>query len=180
MTEKVLIISSSPRKNGNSAALAGQFAKGAADAGNEVELIYVEDIKPEFCKGCLYCQTHENCIIRDNMKNVLARVQNADVLVFATPVYYYSVSGQLKTFLDRLNPLFVRKNRFRDVYVIAACADDDVSAFDGVIKAIEGWIECFDGVELKGKILCGSVTAPGDINGNAKLGEAYRAGKNIN
>lgn len=68
MTEKVLIISSSSRKNGNSAALAGQFAKGAADAGNEVELIYVEDIKPEFCKGCLYCQTHENCIIRDNMK----------------------------------------------------------------------------------------------------------------
>lgn len=179
MSEKVVIISSSPRKNGNSAMLAKQFAKGASDAGSDVLSFDVNDIKPEFCRGCLYCQSHGDCVISDGMKEVVDCVQKADVLVFATPVYYYSVSGQLKTFLDRLNPLFTRKNNFKSVYLISTCADEDESAFDGTIKAVEGWIYGFEGVELKGKVLCGGVTAPGDIKGNQKLAEAYDAGNKI-
>ena len=138
MNKKVVIVSSSPRKNGNSETLAKEFARGASDAGNQVEFITVRELKLEFCRGCLYCQSYDKCVISDSVKDLLGTVQNADVLVFATPVYYYSVSGQLKTFLDRLNPLFPRENKFKDVYIVATCADEEASAFDGAVKAVEG------------------------------------------
>lgn len=179
MSKKVVVISSSPRKKGNSDMLAKEFAKGASDAGNEVKYIAVRDLNLQFCRGCLYCQSHEKCVISDSVNGLLDDVQNADVLVFATPVYYYSVSGQLKTFLDRLNPLFPRENKFKSVYLISACAEEEYSAFDGTIKAVEGWIDCFEGVSLADKILCPSVTDIGEIRGNKALEEAYAKGKNI-
>lgn len=179
MNKKVVIISSSPRKNGNSETLAKEFAKGATDAGNQVEFITLKDLKLEFCRGCLYCQSHDRCVITDSVGALLGNVQNADVLVFATPVYYYSVSGQLKTFLDRLNPLFPRENKFRDVYLVATCADIENSAFEGTVKAVEGWIECFEGVKLAGTVLCQGVTDVGDVNDKEELKTAYEAGKNV-
>lgn len=179
MNKKVVIISSSPRKNGNSETLAKELAKGAADAGNQVEFITLKDLKLEFCRGCLYCQSHDRCVISDSVNGLLESVQNADVLVFATPVYYYSVSGQLKTFLDRLNPLFPRENKFRDVYLVATCADIENSAFEGTVKAVEGWIECFEGVKLAGTVLCPGVTDVGDVNDKEELETAYEAGKNV-
>ena len=179
MNKKIVIISSSPRKNGNSETLTKEFAKGAADAGNQVEFIALRDLKYEFCRGCLYCQSHDRCVISDSVNGLLEKVQNADVLVFATPVYYYSVSGQLKTFLDRLNPLFPRENKFRDVYLVATCADIENSAFEGTVKAVEGWIECFEGVKLAGTVLCPGVTDVGDVNDKEELETAYEAGKNV-
>lgn len=179
MNKKVVVISSSPRRNGNSETLAREFAKGATEAGNSVEFIEVRDLDLKFCRGCLYCQSHDGCVIPDSVNGLLSVVQNAEVLVFATPVYYYSVCGQLKTFLDRMNPLFPRENRFKDVYVVATCADGDINAFDGTVKAIEGWVDCFEGVRIAGKILCPDVTDVGDVRGNAALKEAYEAGKNV-
>lgn len=179
MNKKVVIVSSSPRKNGNSETLAKEFARGASDAGNQVEFITVRELKLEFCRGCLYCQGHDKCVISDSVKDLLGTVQNADVLVFATPVYYYSVSGQLKTFLDRLNPLFPRENKFKDVYIVATCADEEASAFDGTVKAVEGWVDCFEGVSIAGKILCPCVSDVGDVKGNVALKKAYETGKNV-
>lgn len=74
------------------------------------------------------------------------------MLVFATPIYYYEMSGQLKTFLDRMNPLYPKENSFREVYLLAASADDAPEAMDGAVKGIEGWVACFDGVCLKGVV----------------------------
>ena len=118
--KKIIVVTSSPRKNGNSEILAQRFAAGATAAGNEVKFIAVRDIGLKFCTGCLYCNTHNRCVLDDGMNGLYEDFQNADILVFATPVYYYAVCGQMKTLLDRLNPLFARKNKFQDVYLLLA------------------------------------------------------------
>ena len=97
MRKNVLILSSSPRKGGNSETLAAAFAEGAQEAGNQVETVYLRDMQYGFCKGCLACQKPGHCVIKDDAVEIVTKMHDADVLVFATPVYYYSVSGQLKT-----------------------------------------------------------------------------------
>ena len=106
MGKKVLIISSSPRKNGNSETLADAFANGAQEAGHSVETVHLREKQMGFCKGCLACLKLGRCVIQDDAVEIAAKMHDANVLVFATPVYYYCVSGQLKTMLDRADPLF--------------------------------------------------------------------------
>ena len=106
-------------------------------------------------------------------------ISKMPVLVFATPVYYYAVSGQLKTFLDRLNPLYVRDNKFKEVYLLTTAADNDESAMDGAVKDLQGWIDCFNGVTLKGVIRGVGVTEKGAVNNTAFPEQAYNMGKNV-
>ena len=106
-------------------------------------------------------------------------MQNADVLVFATPVYYYAVSGQLKTFLDRLNPLYPRENNFKEVYLLATSAEGEESAMDGSVKDVQGWIDCFDGVTLKGVLRGIGVNDKGDVLSTDFPAKAYEMGKNV-
>ena len=161
--KKIIVVSSSLRKGGNSETLARAFADGAKSAGNSVEVISLKDVDLKFCVGCLYCQSHDKCVLKDDMNDLYDNFQNADVLVFATPIYYYAVSGQLKTFLDRLNPLYPRENKFKDVYLLATAADEEESAMDGAVKDIQGWIDCFDGVKLKGVLRGVGVIDKGDV-----------------
>ena len=88
------------------------------------------------------------------------------------------MSGQLKTFLDRLNPLYVKHNNFKEIYLLATCADDSASAIDKTIVALNGWIECFDGVELKGTLLATSVTEQNTLTEEFK-NKAYSLGASI-
>jgi multimeric flavodoxin WrbA len=177
--KKIVVISSTLRRGGNSEILAEEFANGASDAGNDVEVINLKGLNLKFCVGCMYCQDHDSCVLNDDMNDILSKIQTADVLVFATPIYYYSVSGQLKTFLDRLNPLYVRNNNFEEVYLLATCADSEKSALNGAIKDIEGWVSCFDGVQLKGVIYGTDATDAGDIQKTDKPRLAYEMGKNV-
>ena len=177
--KKVIVVSSSPRKGGNSDILAQKFAEGALAAGHSVKNVAVSDLNLKFCIGCLYCQSHYKCVLGDGMNNLYTDVQNADVLVFATPVYYYSVCGQLKTFLDRLNPLYPRKNKFKEVYLLATAAEDDENAMNGSVSDIQGWIDCFDGVELKGVLRGVGVEGKGEINSTDFPQKAYEMGKNL-
>ena len=177
--KKIIVVTSSPRKNGNSEILAQKFAEGAKAAGNEVQFVAVRDIDLKFCTGCLYCNTHDKCVLSDGMNGLYESFQNADVLVFATPVYYYAVSGQLKTFLDRLNPLYVRDNKFKEVYLLTTAADNDESAMDGAVKDVQGWVDCFNGVTLKGVIRGVGVTEKGEVNNTAFPEQAYNMGKNV-
>ncbi|MCD8309263.1 MAG: flavodoxin family protein [Clostridia bacterium] len=177
--KKVVIISSSPRKGGNSEILAQKFAEGAIAAANQVHIFYVRDIDLKFCTGCLYCQQHGKCILNDGMNGLYDTIQNADVIVLATPVYYYSVSGQLKTFLDRLNPLYARTNAFKDFYLITTAAEDEEHTLDGTITAVQGFIDCFEGTSLRGVLRGTGVTEKGEINNTACPAAAYEMGKNI-
>lgn len=177
--KKIVVVSSSPRKGGNSETLAHKFAEGAREAGHDVQIVNVREIGLKFCTGCLFCQTHQTCILQDGMKVLYESFRAADTLVFATPVYYYSVSGQLKTFLDRLNPLYVGEKSFREVYLLATAADEDPKAIDGAITAVQGWVDCFDGVALKGVLRAVGVTDRGEIDKTDFPKQAYDMGRAV-
>ncbi len=179
MNKKVLIISSSLRKGGNSEMLAKEFEKGALKSGNEVEIVYLRDKSIGFCRGCLACLKLGKCVIGDDAVEIAEKIKNADVLVFATPVYYYSVSGQLKTMLDRANPLYDSDYRFTDVYLLSTAAEDEKTTVEGTEKTVQGWIDCFERARLSGVIFAGGVNDVGDIAGHKGLTEAYEAGKNV-
>lgn len=152
MSKRILVISTSPRMGGNSETLADEFIKGAKEAGHETEKVCLYDKTIKFCKGCLACQETEACILHDDASAIVDRMRQADAVVFATPVYFYEMSGQLKTFLDRTNPLFPGEYSFRDIYLLATSADEAESSMDGAVKGIEGWISCFELARLAGVV----------------------------
>ena len=179
MSKKVLIISSSPRKGGNSETLAAAFAKGAQEAGHQVETVFLREKQVGFCKGCLACLNLGHCVIQDDAVEIAAKMHDADVLAFATPVYYYCVSGQLKTMLDRTNPLFGTDYAFTKAYLLATAAEAEPETVEGTEKAIQGWVDCFERCELADTIFAGGVNNIGDIAGHPALERAYRVGKEI-
>ena len=109
---KSLIISSSLRKGGNSETLCDAFQKGAEEAGYQVEKVSLAGKQLAFCQGCLSCQETRHCILHDDAEAITAEMKASDVIVFASPVYYYGLTGQLKTLLDRANPLFASDYKF--------------------------------------------------------------------
>lgn len=179
MAKKIIVVSSTFRKRGNSQILADEFSRGARESGNEVREIALRDMDLKFCIGCLNCLKTGKCVHKDGMNEVCEQVSNADILVFATPVYYYGMSGQLKTFLDRLNPLYGGDNAFKEVYLLATSAEDDKHAMDGAIKGIQGWIDCFDGVTLKKVVYGTGLNGVGEAAGGQAAKEAYEAGKAV-
>ena len=179
MAKKVLVISTSLRHQSNSEILADSFIEGAQSAGNSVEKISLRDKEIAFCKGCLACQQLQKCVIEDDAQTIAEKMKLAEVIVFATPIYYYEMSGQLKTFLDRMNPLYGRDNRFREVYLLASAADTEASAMDGAAKGVQGWIDCFDGVVLKGVVRGTGAEKAGDIRATNAVKAAYEMGKAV-
>ena len=103
---KVLVITTSLRAKSNSDILAERLIAGAQDAEHEVEHISLKGKDIRFCIGCLACQKTQKCVLKDDAVEIAEKVKNADTLVFATPIYYYEMSGQMKTLLDHLNPLY--------------------------------------------------------------------------
>lgn len=176
---RITVISSSLRRNSNSEMLADEFIRGAKESGNEAEKITLGGKKINFCIGCLSCQKTGRCVIKDDCAEINEKIHNAEVLVFATPIYYYEMSGQLKTVLDRANPLYGSDYRFKDVYVLSTAAEDGVYVPKRAEEGICGWIDCFERARLAGTVFVGGVNAPGDINGNAGLQKAYELGKSI-
>ncbi len=176
--KNILIISSSPRKNGNSETLAASFAKGVAEAGNKVETIYLREKQINFCRGCMACAKLGHCVIKDDAVEIAAKMHDADVLVFASPVYYYSVSGQLKTMFDRANPLYGTDYAFKKIYFLSTAAEDEDYTNEGAVKAVQGWIDCFERATLSGVVFAGGVNDVGDIKDHPAIQEAYEMGKN--
>ncbi|MFA7032983.1 MAG: flavodoxin family protein [Bacilli bacterium] len=178
--KRIIIISSSLRAGSNSEILARSFEKGATDSGNTVQYISLKNKHIEFCKGCLACQKNHRCVIKDDVEEIINEVKKSDVVVFSTPIYYYEMSGLLKTLLDRMNPIYGSDYRFREVYVIATAADEDNHAFDRAYNGISGWVECFEDVELKGIIRGGGISEPLEANKHQdKIKESYDLGRSI-
>ena len=164
MSKKVLVISTSPRKGGNSDVLADEFVRGAQEGGNSVEKVTLYDKVIGFCKGCLVCQSTRRCVIRDDADAIAQKMLTADVIVFATPIYYYGMCGQMKTMLDRSNPLFSADYAFRDIYLLSAAAEEDSHTPDGAVTGLQGWIDCFGKARLAGTVFAGGVTAVGELS----------------
>ena len=180
MSKKVLIISTSPRKNGNSHILAEEFQKGAALAGHDTELISPRDKKLNFCQGCLACTKLGRCVIDDDANQIVAKMKDADVIVWATPVYYYDMSGQMKTMIDRANALYNLDYAIRDVYLLASAAEEEESAVDGTINGLNGWIACLEKTRLCGVVRGVGAEDPGDIKNQKDIMEAaFNMGKAV-
>lgn len=178
--KKIVIISTSLRKGSNSEVLASEVERGAKEAGHEVEFISLKDKEIKFCKGCLACQKTGRCVINDDVNDILDKVMKADVIVWATPVYYYEMSGQMKTLIDRLNALYELDYKFREVYLITTSADNSEGVIDTVLSGLKGWLACLDKAKLCGYLDGGGVNDSGEVWNNAALTEqAYNMGKNI-
>lgn len=180
MSKNIVVVSTSIRPRSNSERLARRFAEGAKEAGNQVELISLKGKQIGFCKGCLACQKTGVCVIKDDAVEIEKKVCEADVVVWASPIYYYGMSGQMKTLIDRLNPLYVKPYRFKDVYFLATATEDAASTPLYALGGVKGWVECFKGVTLKGCLFAGGYGEPASIEGSRKLDEAYEMGKSIN
>lgn len=177
---KVLIISTSLRANSNSEYLAHECERGAIEAGNEAEFISLKGKSIGYFIGCLACQSIGHCVIKDDAAEFCEKVKNADVLVFATPIYYYEMSGQMKTLLDRLNPLFPTDYRFRRVYMIATAAEDSDSAFEKAYNGLLGWVDCFERAELCGLVTGGGLTDGGEARADVNAAKrAYELGRSL-
>ena len=179
MSKNIFVISTSPRKGGNSETLADAFIRGAREAGNQVEKVCLYDKTIGFCKGCLACLKSHRCVIHDDADIIAQKMKEADVLVFATPIYYYEMCGQMKTMLDRANPLYDSDYRFKDVYLLAAAAEEEDSAVEGAVKGLSGWVSCFPKASLSGTVFGGGADAVGAINGHPALEQAYEMGKTV-
>ena len=177
---KVLVITTSLRARSNSDRLAEELIRGAAEAGHEVEHISLKEKTIGFCKGCLVCQKTQRCVIRDDAVEIAERVKNADTLVFATPIYYYEMSGQMKTLLDRLNPLFPSDYRFRNVYMLSVAAEDETYVPEKAVSGLHGWVDCFEKAELVDTLFCGGINDAGEAEHHqAKLEKAYEFGRHL-
>lgn len=176
--KKVLIIAGSPRKNGNSDLLAQQFAKGAEESGNQVEIVYLRDLSINYCVGCLACQKTGRCFQKDDANALLPKMMEADVVCFSCPVYYYSVSGQMKTFIDRMNPLYDRM-KDKDFYYMLTAQDDSHKQLDRAFDVFDGFADCFDDIRRAGRVYGGGADKKGEVKELPAYNEAYEMGKRI-
>ncbi len=177
---KILVITTSLRAKSNSDLLAARLIAGAADAGHEVEQISLRGKEIRFCIGCLACQKTQQCVLKDDAIRIAEQVKNADTLVFVTPIYYYEMSGQMKTLLDRMNPLYASDYRFRKVYLLSCAADDAEETPERALNGLQGWIDCFPKAELGGSLFCGGIDAPGAAAGSTEaLESAYAFGRSL-
>ena len=181
MGKNIIILNGSPRKNGNTAALCAEFARGAIENGNTVTEFYLHGMDIRGCLGC--CRGGSDpaspCVQKDDMDKIYPVYKEADIVVLASPLYYWTLSGQLKTAFDRLfavaecDPNY-RNPKKQTVLLMAAEGHDFEESlywYDRLHKHL-GW-------KSLGKVLCGEVMEVGDIKGRKELTDAYELGKSI-
>ncbi len=177
---KVLIITTSLRAKSNSDVLAERLLAGAKDAGHDVEMISLKGKTIKFCIGCLACQKTQQCVLKDDAVSIAEKVKNADTLVFVTPIYYYEMSGQMKTLLDRMNPLYPSDYKFRKVYLLSVAAEDEEQTPEKAVSGLQGWVDCFEKAELVSSLFCGGINNAGEAIGKKdEQDEAYQFGKSL-
>ena len=179
MSRNILVLSCSPRKGGNSDTICDQFIDGARSVGNNVEKIHFKDRKINFCTGCGTCINRTNrCPQKDDMPEILEKMIGADVIVMATPIYFYSISGQMKTLIDRCCSRYTEISG-KDFYFIMTAADGSKSAMDRGLEDFRGFLACLNDAKERNVIRGTGVWNVGDVKGNAVLKEAYETGAAI-
>ena len=177
MSKKVLIISSSPRKGGNSDVLCDQFLLGAKEAGHTVEKVFLREHKINYCLGCGVCNNTHVCVQKDDMKGLLEKMVDADVIVLATPVYFYTMDAQLKTFIDRCVSRYTEISN-KEIYFIVAAADTNKDNLAPAIEGLRGFTrDCLEGSKEKGIIYGTGAWQVGEIKTLPAYKKAYEMGK---
>lgn len=175
--KNVLILSGSPRKGGNSDLLCDEFMKGALEAGHRVEKIRVAEKKIACCRACYVCKTGK-CAIDDDMGEVLQKMIDADVLVLASPVYFYSIDAQLKAVIDRSVARWLEV-KDKELYYIMTAAEDTPAAMETTLACLRGYADCVEGAREMGVIRGTGVYHKGEIRSHPAMGEAYEMGRRV-
>ncbi|MEI6059630.1 MAG: flavodoxin family protein [Bacteroidota bacterium] len=177
MNKKVLVLSSSPRRGGNSDLLCDQFIIGAQEAGSQVEKIFIKDRKINYCTGCGSCFNGKSCPQKDDMAEILDKMIEADTIVMATPVYFYSMCGQMKTLIDRTCARYTAITN-KEFYFIVTAAVNSKPAMERTIEGFRGFTSCLSKPKEKGIIYGTGAWEKGDIMGKPAMKLSYEAGKN--
>ena len=158
--KNVIIIAGSPRVGGNTETLVKEFARGAKEAGNKVSVVSLAKEKIAPCTGCSVCQKTHKCWQKDKADAIFRKMQKADVIVFASPVYFYSISAQLKALFDR--SVVIYPNLENKQYCF-----------------LDGFLDCYEGSKLKGMVCASGVYEKGEILKTKFPSAAYRMGLRI-
>lgn len=178
--KKVLIISASPRKNGNSDLLCDEFARGAAEAGHAVEKIRLAEKKVGYCMGCYACRKLKRCVQNDDANELVEKMLSADVIVLATPVYFYSMDAQLKALIDRTVSRWNDFGRFNGTHFwhIITAADTDRDMMSATLEGLRGFMrDCMEGSVERGVLYGTGAYEKGEVRSLPVFQEAYEAGK---
>lgn len=177
MSKQILIISGSLRQGGNSDTLCDQFQKGCEEVGHSVTKICLRDKQINFCRACYACRKTGVCVQKDDVFNILQQMKDADVIVLATPVYFYSMAGQVKTLIDRC--LACGESLAGKEFYFIATAAAGKPEMKRTIDALRGFTDCLPNSKVCGVVYGAGAWQLGDIQGNPALEEAYEMGKNI-
>lgn len=190
--KNILVIQGGGRANGNTAQLVSSFAKGVEDAGHKVEIISLMKSEVKGCLGCNACRYGKPCIQKDGFNDIVPKIENADMVVFATPLYFWTISSRLKAFIERFyciaqedpEPPLGRYEKYpvKDCALLVTAADDFFWTFEQVTSYYKFAIVNYIGFHDKGMLLAGGC---GDTNGRPQIDktnhlvEAYEFGRNI-
>jgi multimeric flavodoxin WrbA len=176
LSRKVLVLSASPRRGGNSDLLCDQFMLGARQAGHSADKIFLKDKKINYCTGCGTCLNGKKpCPQKDDMAEVLKRMVAADVIALATPVYFYTMNGQMKTLIDRTCSRYAEISDKQFVFIVAA-ADDSRPAMERTLEGFRAFLSCLNEPKEIGVVYGVGAWSPGDIQGKPAMQEAFALG----
>jgi multimeric flavodoxin WrbA len=179
MSKHVVVLSASPRRGGNSDLLCDQFVAGVREAGNQAEKIFLKDKKINYCTGCGTClEKKKNCPQKDDMAGVLEKLITAEVIVMATPVYFYTMCAQMKTLIDRTCSRYTEITN-KDFYFVVTAADGSQPAMERTLEGFRGFTSCLSGAKEKGIIYGTGAWKIGDIKGSKAMKQAYETGKAV-
>lgn len=190
--KKILVILGGGRPNGNTAQLADAFMKGAAEAGHQTELLSLNKIQVNGCTGCNACRYGKPCVQKDDFHAVVPRIREADLIVFASPLYFWTISSKIKAFIERFyciaekeeHPPFGRYEKYpiQDCALLMTSADDYFWTFEQAASYYDFTLINYIGFHDKGRLLAGGC---GDTNGRPQIGKtdhlknAFEFGLNI-
>ena len=176
--KEVLILSSSPRKQGNSQLLCEAFQKGAEESGHKVTLVRLAEKRIGFCRACDGCMRHEGrCVLQDDMAQLLEQYEWAQVLVLATPVYFYGIRAQMKTFIDRTYPIWQHLGRKEVYYIVSAGLGTEI--IERSLGDLDGFVEHLEHCAFRGRLYAPGVMEAGKVQGQPVMEQAYQMGKAV-
>lgn len=181
MSKQILIVKGSPRKHGNTAAMADAFKRGAEESGNNVTEVLLKEKNIGDCLGCGVCQGNGGiCVQKDDMTEICEAMKNVDVIVFASPVFYYTWTSLMKRMIDRtfaVNNILQNKK----FYLLSAGAAPEKSFMQTMIDSFRQYVGCFTagGNEEGGSVFAYGTNAPDDVKEMPALKDAYKMGKAV-
>lgn len=190
--KNILVVQGGGRPNGNTAQLAGAFMQGAEEAGHHIEAVSLVKAEVKGCMGCNACRYGKPCVIKDDFNDLVPKIKGADLIVFASPLYFWTVSSRIKAFIERFYciaeedaaPPFGRYEKYpvKDCALLMTAADSLFWTFEQATSYYQFALVNYIGFTDKGMILAGGC---GDTNGKPQIGktdwlnQAYAFGKSI-